>query len=1229
MTSRNSLGSLLLLLSCTESIAFGQVGSLAQPQVRITQPAATSGNVTLAGNVHPFIAQASSSAPADLSTPMQHMVLHLQSNAAQEAALEELIALQNNPASATYHQYLTPQAFATQFGVASSDLATVSAWLQSKGFTIEQVTGGNRSIVFSGTAGQVAAAFQTQMNQYTVDGVQHLANASDPKIPAAFASVVGGVLKLHNFPYQAHVITSADKIPANTVMPGFAPAGARWLVPGDYYTLYDTNPLLSAGIDGTGQSIAVIARSNIYATDIQGFRSLMGLKANNPQVIVTNSDPGIVNDDTVETTLDTEWAGAIAPGANIKVIVSSTGSAGDGIDLSSLYAVTNNVAPILTLSYGACEANMGATELAFYNSLWKQASAQGQTVLVASGDSGAAGCDSASSGTAAYGKGVNGLCSSPYATCVGGTEFVEGSNPGQYWLPSSPGSTIGSAISYLPETVWNESGSSNGVSSLWAGGGGASTVYAKPSWQAGPGVPTDGKRDVPDVALSAASHDGYTVVQGGAIGYIFAVGGTSAATPSFAGMMALVNQKNNSAQGNINAILYPLAAKQATGGAPIFHDITTGNNSVPGLTGYSATPGYDLASGLGSVDANLLATLWTSASSHAPPLSIYANAVSVNLGQTNATAVTTVTTGIKSPVALSVSGLPSGVTATFSSSTIASPGSGTATLQIVASASAVPGVYTLKLTGVAGSQTASSSFELTVATPTFSLSYSGGMYPGVYFGPSSFAPQQIAFQTLPSNGFHSAITFTAAGMPAGMTVAFAPATVAAGGVGNTVATVSVANTIKGGNYSFTVTATGGGLTQTVKYLALVTVQPSCSLSANQMSTSFTSGAGASLNLTCTATAASKTPVSLSVSGAPSGLTATFSSPSITAGGSVALNFNSSTKVQPGTYPLTVTGSEASGATQMFSIYLAISTPTFTLSFNPAAVVAVVGSTTQFTAVVTPDKGFTTPVTVWIGSRPAGVTAAFSATTLANPSSTITLTLDKTTLPGTYPLTIGAIANTGFSRTVASTLTVVAAPTCSLASSSAALALSPGKATTTSLTCAVTKGSFSAPLTLLLAGAPAGVTAQFSPASLTAGSSSVLTLSGGATAVTGNSSLSLTASGSGFTQTISIPLSIAPASFGLSTNAQSLTLKAGGSVQVTVTSKTSGLFNSAIALSAAGLPSGVTATFSNASVAAPGNGTAIMTLTAASTVKAGSYSVGTVASGGGVTNTAPMAVTVTH
>jgi pseudomonalisin len=195
----------------------------------------------------------------------------------------------------------------------------------------------------------------------------------------------------------------------------------------------------------------------------------------------------------------------------------------------------------------------------------QQAAVEGISVFVAAGDSGAAGCDSptAIKGTK---RAINGLCSSPYATCVGGTQFHEGSNPGLYWLPGN-NPALGIARGYIPEVVWNESGG-NGGSGLAAGGGGASIQWPKPFWQVGTGVPTDGYRDVPDVSLTASSHDGYFILFNGVLSL---VGGTSAAAPSLAGMFAILNQKYNRLQGSVNPALYPLAVKQMQGGAVVGH----------------------------------------------------------------------------------------------------------------------------------------------------------------------------------------------------------------------------------------------------------------------------------------------------------------------------------------------------------------------------------------------------------------------------------------------------------------------------------------------------------------------------------------------------------------------------------------------------------------------------------------------------------------------------------
>ena len=485
----------------------------------------------------------------------------------------------------------------------------LTGWLASHGFAVEEVGRGRTWINFSGTAADVERAFRTRMRDYRVDGTLRHANAQDPSIPRGLADLVAGVVSLHNFPRKS-MISGVRATPLQS-QPEYTSGSTHYLAPGDFATIYNLNPLYAAGIDGTGQSIAIVGRTNPSnsSTKWATFRSLMALPANAPQIIVNGADPGDqgANED-VEADLDVEWSGAVARNATIKFVTSKSTISTDGVDLSAQYIVNNNLAPVMSTSFGLCEQDLGSGNT-FYNNLWAQAASQGITSFVSTGDSGAAGCDSPSSPTASGGLAVNGLASTPYNVAVGGTEFNEDS--GSYWN-SSNGTGYTSAKSYIPEVAWNESGNVSGGSGLWATGGGASTLYGKPVWQVAPGVPADGHRDIPDVSLTAAIHDGYLVesVYHHSTA-LLVVGGTSASSPSFAGLMALVVQKTGQRQGNANVALYQLGTAQyGAAGAAVFHDTTSGNNSVPGLTGYSCTTRYDLATGLGSVDANALVTNW-------------------------------------------------------------------------------------------------------------------------------------------------------------------------------------------------------------------------------------------------------------------------------------------------------------------------------------------------------------------------------------------------------------------------------------------------------------------------------------------------------------------------------------------------------------------------------------------------------------------------------------------
>jgi pseudomonalisin len=1221
MNSRDSFFRAMLASLLLAGCAVAQSPTFAQPRARILESVDDTARVSLRGNIHPLVTASRMSQPADDGTPMEHMILFLKGDDTQEAQLAQLIAQQHDPKSALYHHYLTPQEFGSQFGVAKADLGKVTAWLRSRGLTVEETPAGNRAIVFSGTAAQVEYAFKTEIRKYAVGGATHFANASDPQIPAALAETVGGVVKLHDFRHSAH-ISKAAPITANELAnPQFTYGSNHYLAPADYATLYDINPLYSAGINGTGQTIAVIARSNISMSDVQMFRSDFGLKANDPQIVITNSDPGVLQNDSVETTLDAEWAGAVAPGATVKVIISESTNSADGIDLASLYAVNNNVAPIVSLSYGSCEAGMGSAEVAFYNSLWQQAAVQGQSVMVSSGDSGAAGCYAGSSSSGS-GQAVNGLCSSPYATCVGGTQFAEGSNPGQYWLPgNNPG--YGSAIGYIPETVWNESGS-NGGSGLWASGGGASIFYSKPSWQAGPGVPADGRRDVPDISLTASGHDAYLIDLNGSLN---AISGTSASAPSFAGLMALVNQKMNARQGLANSALYPLAVKQASGGAAVFHDTITGNNSVPGVTGFSATAGYDRAVGLGSVDANLLVNHWADVSNAASlSLSASSTSLSVNAGQTIQTTVTTAASAsLKFAVTLTVAGAPAGLTATFTTSTIASPGSGSAVLNVTAGSTVAAATYSLTVTAMGGGQTATLAISVVVAKPTFTLATSAASV-------SAMAGNtvQVSVTTSPQNGFTSTVALSVSGLPAGATAAFSPTTLSGGAEAKSTLTFTLAKTVKGGSYPITISAVGGSVTQSSSITLLVSVPPSCTLASNPTSVSLIIGQKATAQLSCGSVQGTfGGPLALSISGTPSGVIAQANASTMTAGSAVTLTLTSATTTVAGKYSISVTAS-GSGFTQTLAVPLTIPAPGFALSTSATSVSAVAGGAAQLTVSITPQNGFSAAVGLSASGLPVGVTAAFSAATLAGTAagtSALTLTAAKTTRAGSYPITVTASGG-GVTQTSSPTLTVSVPPSCTLSVNPASVTINAGQAASVSVSCGSVQGAFGGPIGLSVSGAPAGVSVQAVATVLTPGTSTALNIGASLSAATGKYSLSLTASGSGFTQTVAVPLTVSAANmFSLTAAQGSVTIKAGASGQVTVTSIHYGIFNSAVNLSVTGLPAGVTASLSKTAIAAPGDGSTLATFSVASTVKPGTYPVVFTGTSAGITESAPVSLTV--
>ena len=616
---------------------------------------------TLRGNKHPLARPEFDLGTAQASLPMKRMLLVLRRSPDQEAALKKLLDDQQDRASPNYHKWLSPEQFGQQFGPTDSDIQTITAWLQSHGFEVGS-TKGRTILEFSGSAGQVREAFHTSIHRYIVNGEQHWANASDPLIPTALTPAVSGVLTLHNFIKKPASHFGGQAVPAKLV-PGQKPQvtfpaqngqpAIHALAPQDYAAIYNINPLYNSSILGSGVSIGVIGRSNLYnkAEDVHDFRAVIGPNTGgiNFSVTLNGPDPGdLGGGEEAEATLDSTWPGVIAPLATVNLVVSATTNTTDGIDLSETYIVENDLTDVMTESFSACELYATDTQLAGATALAEQAAAQGITYIVSTGDNGAAGCDDPSAAPAGHPISVNYLASTAYNVAVGGTLFNENGTPNKYWTSTTPFSET--AISYIPENVWNESSLTNG---LWSSSGGASAGNVggglggitpgvpKPYWQSGvAGIPADSVRDLPDVSLAAARHDPYLLCleascvpnsQGQL--FVYFISGTSASAPSFAGIMALVDQKTEGTagsftrQGLANYVLYRLAATQnaypsqcngsnsATPPAStcIFNDVTDGNNVVPGelSSDYQAGVGYDLTTGLGSVNVTNLADQWS------------------------------------------------------------------------------------------------------------------------------------------------------------------------------------------------------------------------------------------------------------------------------------------------------------------------------------------------------------------------------------------------------------------------------------------------------------------------------------------------------------------------------------------------------------------------------------------------------------------------------------------
>lgn len=1010
----------------------------AQPG-RITGPIDDSRTAAIPGHLNPRALAGTDRGQVEAAFPLNDLVITLKPSDEQQAALEAFLASQQDPASSDFHNWLTPVQFAERFGPTRSDLDKIAAWLEAQGFTVPAIATGNFAasrnwIAFRGTAEVAQRAFGVEIHRYLVAGQSHFATATEPRVPAAFAGLIAGFRGLDDFlPQAPHAKVHAAYTSGS---------GNHYLAPDDAATIYNFNTLYKNGFDGTGQTVAVIGQSAVNLSDIDNFRSIFNLPKNDPRLVTVPNlaVPGIVSGDVIESDLDLEWAGAVAKSASVIFVYSTN------VFNALQYAVTDNLAPVISSSYGTCETGASA-EGTVLRSIAQQANAQGITLLSASGDTGAFGCDASSATVATDGVSVTLPASIPEVTAVGGTQFNEGS--GTYWSTSN-NANDGSALSYIPEAGWNETANGGG---LGASGGGASTLFSKPAWQAGPGVPADGARDVPDVAMEAgADHDGVIICTGGGCANgLFGgngstgasvVGGTSVATPVLAGIVALLNHYqvktgalSKAGLGNINPTLYPLA--QNYGDA--FHDVTTGNSVVPcragtagcatGSFGYQAGPGYDQVTGLGSVNAYALVTDWSLIK--AAPLALSSVTASPSSVAGGATVTITATLTAAAP--------SGGVTVTLSG--------GTSALPLPASIVVPAGQFSAGVNVIAGNVTASTAITVTAKYSSVVKTASVTIVPvvlpslsSVSVSPASVAGGSSATLTVtlsaaaPTSGATVTLTSSSTAFPVPASVAV-PA-------GQKTASVTVQASAVTASASATVTAKYNGGTETTSITITPVVLPSLS-SVAVSGTSVSGGTAVTLIVTLSAVA-------------PAG------------GATITLTSNNSTLPVPASIVVPAGAKSASVSVQTSAV-TASTMVTITAKYNGVAETASV----TITPVVSPSLssltiapatltgGASTFLTIQLsGAAPQGgasVKLSSNSTSFPVPASAtvpagvqdFSLLIGTAAVKTSTPVTVTATYNGG-SHTATATLTPVVIPTLTAVSVSPA-SLKGGSAATLIIT----------------------------------------------------------------------------------------------------------------------------------------------------------------------------------
>jgi kumamolisin len=938
------------------------------------------------------------------------LVLAVRDPQGLSAFLEDLY----NPASPSFHQYLTPAEFTARFGPTQADYDAVVAFANRNGLAI---TGGSRDgmdLQVKASAAAVESAMHISLHtyQHPTENRSFYAPDREPTLDLPFSLWHISGLDNYSIPHPLYVkksdyakangLSAANVVAHSTTGSGPQSSFLGSDMRAAYYG--------TGSLTGTGQNLGLWEYVGTNLADLTTYYKNINQTNKVPVTLlsVDGTPTSCVytaaggNCDDTEQNLDLTQALGMAPGlANLTMYIGSSDTA--------IAAAMTTHSPLPTTI--GCSWGWTPVDPTTLDPYFQKMAAQGQNFFAASGDS-----STWSTKNEAW------PADDPYVVAVGGTDLV----------------TSGAAGKWASETAWADSG-----------GGITPDNIAIPSWQKLNGVITSANkgsstlRNGPDVSANA-NFTFYTCSnQSSCLANEY--GGTSFAAPMWAGYLALVNQQlantGKPTVGFINPTIYAQNAAQnvTSAYATNFHDITTGTSGS-----YSATTGYDLVTGWGSPNTGLLAALTGGTTTQTPAFTITASPTSVSVtaaATASVTATTALTTavsgGFSSAVALTATGQPAGVTVAFSPTSIASPGSGSSTATFTVAPSTAAGTYSITLTGAGGNLTSKTAVNLTVAAapkPAFTLTPSATSV-AVTETATGSVTGSATLTTALSGGFSSAIALTATGQPSGVTVAFSPALIASPGSGSSKVTFTVASSTPAGSYAITLTGTGAGITTSTKLSLAVAAaaKPAFTLTASPASVSIIAG-GSSAGTNSTGTATLTTAVSggfsssvaLTASGQPNGLTVAFSPASIAAPGSgtAKATFTAASTVPAGTYTIAITAT-GGGITNKTTVTLAVTSPSFTLSSTPGSGSLARGTSGTGYVATTATGGFNSSVALTATGQPAGVTVVFSPSTIPAPGAAtvpMKITVATTATVGTYPITITATGG-GKTRTTTLSLTV--------------------------------------------------------------------------------------------------------------------------------------------------------------------------------------------------------------